>query len=146
MYSDRTPFFGGYFPVAAAVHTDSACVGRSVARSSTAPRSNNVPKFGSWPAATRCKHEPAGRAVEQEQTHARRLRHRDRAWLERRAAGTGTSPGPRIQSGTITDAETDAIISTAAGRLPLRPNEYRSTATPTSTAAQIVVATAPWRM
>jgi hypothetical protein len=45
--SDRMPLFGGYFPVAAAVHDRLGLWGRSVASSGSAPRSISLPKFGS---------------------------------------------------------------------------------------------------
>ena len=50
--ADRTPLYIGRRPVAMALHTGSACVGRSVARCSTAPWSKMRPMLGSRPAAT----------------------------------------------------------------------------------------------
>ena len=52
MTEERTPLYIGYRPVATALHTGSACVGRSVARCSTAPLSTMRPMLGRRPAAT----------------------------------------------------------------------------------------------
>ena len=50
--ADRTPFDIGYRPVAIALHTGSACVGRSVARCRTDPLSMMRAMLGRRPAAT----------------------------------------------------------------------------------------------
>ena len=118
-----------------------------------APRSSRFPKFGSWPAATRCRMNPS----DAPSSRSRRTRgcaaagggtpRATGAVIPRgpRSVGTGNSPGPRSHRGTATDSTIDPKSSAAAARVPRLPNEYRSTATATSTAANTVVAVAPCR-
>ncbi len=116
------PFFSENLPVAAATHTGSDCVGRTVARSITAPRSSMRARLPSCPVATRWRMNPSD-APSSRTTVTAGTNGADAGATQRLGGRTGVSPGPRSQSGPATDSTINSTIDTPATRRPRRQNE-----------------------
>ena len=120
----RMPLAAGARPVTAAVHTVSACVGRSVARCSTAPPSKMRPKFGSRPSATAgeimSSVAPSRASTTIRPVRDERPRVRPATRLDA-TASRGPSPQPRAATGTASEIAIIAVSSTALTGPPRRP-------------------------